>query len=112
MLPYLTVFSLHIPMYGLLIMLGSALGVSFAAYRQRDAAISRQDVFYTACYAGIGAFLGAKLLYLALTLPGLIASGIALTSNVLYEMFAYGFVFYGGVIGGLGAVFVYSKKYG
>lgn len=112
MLPYLTVFSLHIPMYGLLIMIGSALGVSFAAYRRRDAAIPRQDVFYAACYAGIGAFLGAKLLYLALTLPNLIASGVPLTSDVLYELFAYGFVFYGGVIGGLGAVFAYSKKYG
>ena len=111
MLPYLTVFSLHIPMYGLLIMSGSALGVSFAAYRRHGAAIPRQDVFYAACYAGIGAFLGAKLLYLALTLPSLIAAGVPLTSQVLYELFAYGFVFYGGVIGGLGAVFAYSKKY-
>lgn len=110
MLPFISVFTKQIPMYGLLIMAGCALGVSFAVYARRTG-IPRQDVFFAACYAGVGAFLGAKLLYLALTLPELLHKSVPLTPALLYELFAYGFVFYGGALGGLGAIFLYARKY-
>jgi phosphatidylglycerol:prolipoprotein diacylglycerol transferase len=111
MLPFLSVFGKQIPMYGLLIMAGCALGVAFAVYARRNAGIQKQDILFAACYAGVGAFLGAKLLYLALTLPKLLIKSVPLTSALLYELFAYGFVFYGGALGGLGAVFLYARKY-
>lgn len=111
MLPFLSIFGRQIPMYGLLIMAGCALGVTFAVYARRNAGIPKQDIFFAACYAGVGAFLGAKLLYLAITLPWLLMERVALTPSLLYELFAYGFVFYGGALGGLGAIFLYARKY-
>ncbi len=98
-------------MYGLLIMAGCALSVAFAVYARRNADIPKQDIFFAACYAGVGAFLGAKLLYLALTIPGLLLERVPLTPALLYELFAYGFVFYGGALGGLGAIALYTRKY-
>lgn len=111
MLPFLSVFGKQIPMYGLLIMTGCVLGVAFAVYARRNAGIQRQDIFFAACYAGVGAFLGAKLLYLMLTLPGLLMQSVPLTPALFYELFAYGFVFYGGALGGLGAILLYARKY-
>ncbi len=113
MLPFITIFNRQIPMYGLLIMAGVSLGVSFAVFFPAKKHIARQDIFNAVCYAGVGVFAGAKLLYIVLTLPELFfaQNAPALTWELVYRLFAYGFVFYGGVLGGLFGIFLYACKY-
>ncbi len=113
MLPTITVFSLTIPMYGPLILLGCVLGILVAVYLPVRRDIPKQDIFFCALYALIGTVVGAKLLYLAISLPSFIEAhaGTAWTLNDITFLFTHGFVFYGGLIGAVAGVFVYSRQY-
>lgn len=113
MLPFITVFGIKIPMYGLLISAGVALGVFITARFPCKKGIARQDILFASCFAGIGAFAGAKLLYLAITIPQLLqmATPPAFSWELVTTLFSYGFVFYGGAIGGLLGIFIYARKY-
>lgn len=113
MLPIVSVFGHAIPMYGLLIVTGAALGVLLAVYAPRNRAIPRQDIFFSACYVGIGVFFGAKVLYLLITLPQLLSHPNApkFSLALLATLFSGGFVFYGGVLGGLLFLYLYTHKY-
>lgn len=113
MLPFITIFNRQIPMYGLLIMAGVVLGVFFAVFFPAKKHIARDDLFNAVCYAGVGVFVGAKLLYIALEIPELFFAQNAptFTWELIYRLFAYGFVFYGGVLGGLFGIFLYARKY-
>ena len=113
MLPTISVFGLTIPMYGPLILIGCVLGVLVAVYLPARRELAKQDIFYCACYAMIGVVVGAKLLYLAISLPGFIEAR-AQTGWTLEDikiLFTHGFVFYGGLIGGIGGVFIYSRQF-
>ncbi len=113
MLPFFTIFGHPIPMYGLTIACGAALGVLLAVYSPRNRDIPRQDIFFSACYMGVGVFVGAKLLYLIITLPQLLFRPDAPEFNwaLLSALFSGGFVFYGGVFGGLFSLRLYTRKY-
>ena len=113
MFPFFTIFGHSIPMYGLMIACGTALGVLLAVYSRRNRDIPRQDIFFGACYVGIGVFVGAKLLYLAITLPQilLLPDAPEFSWALLYALFSGGFVFYGGVFGGLFFLRLYTRKY-
>ena len=113
MLPFINVFGISIPMYGLMISIGVALGVLAAVYLPCKKNIPRQDLFFSFCYAGIGVFIGAKLLYLITVAPSLFFSDDApeITLELIIRLFRYGFIFYGGVFGGILAVYIYTKKY-
>jgi phosphatidylglycerol:prolipoprotein diacylglycerol transferase len=113
MLPFITVFGIKIPMYGLMIAAGVAAGV-FVAWRfPCKRGIPRQDVLFACCYAGIGALVGAKLLYLAVTLPQilLVPDPPPLSWGLVQALFSGGFIFYGGVLGGLLGIYVYCRRY-
>ena len=113
MLPFFTIFGHPIPMYGLTIVFGAALGVLLAVYSPRNRDIPRQDIFFSACYMGIGVFIGAKLLYLLIALPQLFLQPDApkLSLPLIAALFSGGFVFYGGVFGGLFFLRLYTRKY-
>jgi len=113
MLPYIHIFNLQIPMYGLMITIGVALGVLVAVYFPPQTGISREDRLYSSCYAGIGVFLGAKILYLIITVPQLLAleQPPALTWEYVSQLLSYGFVFYGGVLGGLLGIYIYARQF-
>ena len=113
MLPFLSILGHAIPMYGLMIAGGAALGVLLAVYSPRNRDIPRQDIFFSACYVGIGVFAGAKLLYLIITLPQLLFQPDApkFSLALFAFLFSGGFVFYGGVFGGLLFLYFYTRKY-
>jgi phosphatidylglycerol:prolipoprotein diacylglycerol transferase len=113
MLPYITVFGFNIPMYGVMIAIGVTAAV-FVAWRfpcKKD--LSRQDILFSCCYAGIGAMVGAKLLYLAVTIPQMLNSPVPLVFSwgLVYQLISGGFVFYGGVLGGLIGIFIYCRQF-
>ena len=58
MLPFINIFGLKISMYGLLIVLGVAIGSAVAVFFPSKKGIPKQDVIFSICYAGIGAILG------------------------------------------------------
>ena len=110
MLPVINVFGKIIPIYGLTIVIGAIVGFfviikCFSRYYN----IPKDDILYALCYGAVGVMLGAKLLYLATNIKLLINADNVL--QTLKDMFTGGFVFYGGLIGGILGVFIYSKQF-
>lgn len=107
MYPFINIGNFQFPMYGLCILIGAVLGVSLAMRRAKKTTIDPDDVLYSITYTAIGAILGGKLLYV-------ITAWEHISTNLDFyfgsfagfrEFFSYGFVFYGGLMGGL-AVFI------
>lgn len=107
MLPYIELFGKMIPMYGVCFAVGMGLAV-FTVWllARRYKEIPQIDVVCSAVYAGIGAVVGAKLLFLIVNLDKLISGELP-----FLQAFQGGFVFYGGLIGGIIGLFLYVKIY-
>lgn len=101
--PYLYLFNLIIPSYGLLIALGVIFANIFALliikYTQQDF----NDFILLEAYGFLGAFLGAKLLYLFVSYKNIEWDKI-FNFDYFNNLMLTGFVFYGGLI--LGLIFV------
>ena len=72
MLPAVEIFGFKVAMYGLLIVVGVGLGMAVAALRAKKNGQTAQDVLFGGIFAIIGLVIGAKLLYLATILPGIV----------------------------------------
>lgn len=118
MFPTLPFFGLQIPTYGLLILLGIALALLYASLRHQALAsaapeslsITGEDLLFSASFALIAGFLGAKILFL-FTLTGA-------EYSVLWQHFDWqtaalllreGFVLYGGILGGILGIALYAR---
>lgn len=113
MLPFINVFGFQIATYGLIIFIGLFIGAIIAIqYFSKFFDIKKEDIFFCILYAVIGVGIGAKLLYILTNIPFLIENYNNLD---LYETFIQmlkgGFVFYGGLIGGILGIFIYSKQF-
>lgn len=110
-----TLFGREIPMYALCMFLGAAVAV-WAACRlaKKRENIDSFDIVCSAVYTMIGALLGAKLLFVAVSW-GELMHNIELMDYGVMDAFMYilkgGFVFYGGFIGGFIALCVYIKQF-
>lgn len=103
MLPVINIFGRDIAMYGVLVFIGIAVGCLFAIfYFSKFYDIKKEDIFYCILFAIIGLGVGAKLLYIITTIPYLIQNYKALDiGTTLIQILKGGFVFYGGLIGGV-----------
>lgn len=106
MLPYFTLFGKEIPYYGVLYFAGmfAAVLAMLPIYSKRD--IKRYDLVYAAVYVGIGATVGAKLLFLIVSVRQIIELNLSFV-----DVIKGGFVFYGGLIGGLAGLLIYAKQF-
>jgi len=113
MLPTIDVLGREISLYGLMGVIGILFGTIAAIYRRKIYNISKDDVLFSSCYAGIGLLIGAKLLFIITILPDLIKNRDLLFSDpkILIHILAGGLVFYGGLIGAFLGYYVYSKQY-
>lgn len=113
MLPFIYIFNYPIPMYGFLIFLGIFVGSIFATkYFSKFQNLKQEDVVFAIAYALIGLGIGAKLLYILIELPNIIESSAILgIKETLTRVFKGGFVFYGGLIGLILGIFIYSKQF-
>ena len=113
MLPYIHIFGFEIATYGLIIFIGIIIGSIIAIqYFSKFNNIEKEDVLFAILYAVIGVGIGAKLLYILTNIPFLIENAGTLNiGDTLLEMFRGGFVFYGGLLGGILGVFIYSKQF-
>lgn len=113
LLPYIIFGTLRIPMYGLLITLGTGLGILVAAMRAKTRGIARIDVINAAVFGGVGTFVGAKLLYL-FTVAGYLSENfdsIMHDPQAMLSLLRQGYVFYGGLIGAIAGVYFYTRRY-
>lgn len=106
MKPYFTLFGREIPVYGVCFFLGIFIAAGVALLISPKKKVERYEVAYSGVYTMIGAMLGSKLLFIAVTLKTIIEEKIPLEAII-----KGGFVFYGGLIGGIIGLFIYCKIY-
>ncbi len=113
MLPYYHLFGLRLPMYGLMAVLGGLLAFVVVFLRIRRYAAQRDDAVNLFVLCVVGALVGAKLLFFLTALPNAVNHWGELMNNPLSGLNTLfgGLVFYGGVLGALGASALYIKKY-
>ena len=112
MLPYIEVFSRRIPMYGLMAGLGVLLAVLYVKRAEKRYPALEADAELAFVYGIVGAFVGAKLLFLCTVLPELRADLPYLwtqTAAFLKKYLSAGFVFFGGLYGALAAALLYAR---
>ena len=112
MLPYITIGNRSVPMYAVMILAGVIAALLYYRHSIRRSDFPEADADLALIYNVIGVFLGAKLLWLATVwseflseLPYLFTS----TQLFLQKYLAGGFVFYGGLFGGLLAAWLYCR---
>ena len=110
MLPYINFFGKQIATYGLIIICGIMIGSIVAIlYFSKFNKIKRDDTLYSILYGIIGIVIGAKILYLLTNIQLLIHSQDIVSTFL--QMLNGGFVFYGGLIGGILGIFIYAKQF-
>lgn len=115
--PFLELFGLTIPVYGLLSFVGVLAAGAVAVLIAKRRGVDVYDLLLTALVAGVGLFIGAQLLY-ALTRIEDIASAFANYGSFASfgEFAGYvldiagGMVFYGGLYGGLLFGFLWARR--
>lgn len=105
MLPYIHIIRRDVPVYGLMMMIGAALGWMLCVHRARRVApfMSRECVTRICIFFGAGALIGAKVYSLLLVWPYFVRDLPHFWENpqLFLERYVYGgLVFYGGLIGG------------
>ena len=102
MLPVLlTLGPLEISTYGVIVALAWLAGVKWLVSRRADMGLSEDQIWDIVYWVFGGAFVGGKIMYFIVT-PGSFAFTV--------EAVRYGFVFYGGLIGGLAAGLWHARR--
>ncbi len=102
----LNLFGNELPLYGILFFSGIILSVFIGTLLIKKTKLEFFDFAGCAVYTMIGAFLGAKLLFVAVSIKEIIRLKLTLT-----EIVKGGFVFYGGLIGGTFGTIIYAKQF-
>jgi len=113
MLPYINILGRTIPTYGMLAFAGIVVAICFAVfYFSKYHDIEKEDIFDASMFGIIGIGIGAKLLYIITILPDLIKNFSILDWKTLIpRLLQGGFVFYGGLIGGIIGIYIYSRLF-
>ena len=69
MYPEITLFSLHLQSYGLRVVIGSMAAVLWCVFAVKRLALDVNVLIDVLIAAGVGALIGAKLLYILTVLP-------------------------------------------
>lgn len=103
----------YIASYGTMIVIGAALAMAVLKFRKRTSELPFNDIMYCGCFAGMGVAVGSSLLY-ALTMLQFASENLQmLTTEPLKYLTAVfgGYVFYGGLLGGLAGAVIYCRIY-
>lgn len=105
MLPYISLFGIKVPMYGVCVALGILISSYIGIRRTKKMGGDENDlIVIAACAIGL-ALAGAKLLYILVTY-GLAGAFQQIASGQFDILAESGFVFYGGLIGGIAGGFL------
>ena len=89
--------------YGLMIAIGVFAAFCMAEYRAKKLGLEPERVWPLGIWCAIGGFLGAKLLYVITEWQNLFKG------QMTFRDVMYGFVVYGGIIGGIFAGYLYTR---
>ena len=104
--PFIEILNLEIPIYGVCWMVGIFISAFIALFLSKKRRIEKFDVVCSAIYAVIGGMIGSKLLFIIVSLKTIIQEKIPIEAVI-----KGGFVFYGGLIGGIVGLYIYIKIY-
>lgn len=106
MLPFIHFFGKAIPLYGLAWIVGIGLAAVAATLLCRRTELKQYDLVYSAVIAVIGGLIGSKAMFLLVSLPWILREHIPFEA-----VMRGGFVFYGGLIGGMVGLWLYLRVY-
>lgn len=109
MCPWVEVCGKYIPGYGMCIALGILIANAIACFLIDES--QRLDLFILEGYCLLGGMLGAKILYILVSID-LIDWNRWNDLNYVISIFKGGFVFYGGLFGGMIGFFLAEKIHG
>ena len=114
MCPVITILGKAIPMYGVCIVLGAVIAGGIAVlFLQKPyrACHEGYDVAAAATFAMVGVFVGGKALYLLVELPFIVKNWheILQLPGGAWNLLSGGYVFYGGLLGALFMLWLYSR---
>ena len=113
MYPIISLFGLSLGTYGICCVIGGALAIWLAIRNGKRFQQDRFAMLEACVWALIGGFLGAKLLYLLVSFSDIVemfqTSGF--NWNTISSLLEGGFVFYGGLLGGLAALLLYLHHF-
>jgi len=89
--------------YGLMIAIGVLVAYCVGEYRAKKKGLDPDSLFWITISCLIGGILGAKLLFIIVEIKAIIEN-----PKILLDVM-YGFVVYGGIIGGIGVGYLYCK---
>ncbi|HBA61121.1 MAG TPA: prolipoprotein diacylglyceryl transferase [Elusimicrobia bacterium] len=101
--------SFSFPAYGLLVAAGYLAAIFYIFRKAAAAGLKKDDVSDVVFYSVLSGMAGAKLFY-AVTYWREFGAGLAERLAYLLTNFRYGFVFYGGLLGGLAGFFLSARK--
>ncbi|MBQ3073856.1 MAG: prolipoprotein diacylglyceryl transferase [Ruminococcus sp.] len=119
MYPYIDLFGLEIPTYGLISIMGAVLAFFIGLFLAKKRSVNKDELLSVTLFGVLGMFIGAHLLYGLTRVEDIIA---VVKSYDLYDGFLpfvkdlwnymNGMVFFGGLYGGLvaGCVYISVKK--
>ena len=105
---YFHLFGLNIPAYGTMIATGVLLANLIAYFLIKRDGKTFDDLLLVEAYAILGGFVGAKLLYILVSIPSIDFRRLGDLSYV-NDLIRGGFVFYGGLIGGVLGILIGKK---
>ena len=108
MLPYLKLFGIQIPMYGLCMAAAMLLAVFLSCVRAKRMGADPDRLLTIALFAVVCGIVGAKLLFFFVTYTPMELIELIRVNGVLY-LLEGGLVFYGGLIGGLIGAFIAAR---
>lgn len=112
MLPYIHILSREIPMYGIMAGVGVLLAVLYLKHAEKRYPKLEADAELAFIYGIVGAFVGAKALFLATVFPAFLADFpyLCTQTTAFFGKYLYaGFVFYGGLYGAVLSICLYAR---
>lgn len=113
MMPFINILGIQLPMYGIMAIVGFGISLIVAMKIADIYKLPKQDLLFAGIYMIIGILVGSKLFYFLTFVPKIISNFDLVLEHpwaILIISFS-GFVFYGGLIGGGLAVYLYAKHY-
>lgn len=111
MYPIIHLGFFSLPTYGTIIFFGFLVGVVVAMFTARKYNIDKLDIGLSSILAAVGLIVGAKLVFMFTVLPDLVKH-LNIVKTHIPETIVYmfqGYVFYGGLLGALFAIYFYCR---
>lgn len=103
---FIHIFGQEVPYYGVLFLLGFLVAIVTAIPKAKHMKLPLLEVVCSSAFAAIGGILGAKLLSVLTSIQYIIQYHLSFA-----DVIKNGFVFYGGLIGGVLGLVIYAKAF-